>query len=154
MQEIKNNVGAEPLVFRLGGGFSHHNGGGEVIRRRLGRRDAEGFEETLKFLQSIGCDVIQISAIGDIHPEVVAELVDKYKMDVCVTHKPYDRMKNDLDALIYEHDLIHCDNIGIGAMPGNVHESFEGVTGFIMKCNEIAEKINYLLQHPNVELDS
>ena len=101
-------------------------------------KDAAGFEETLKLLQSIGCDVIQISAIGDIHPEIVAELVDKYKMDVCVTHKPYDRMKNDLDALIREHDLIHCENIGIGAMPGNIHESFEGVTGFIAKCNEIA----------------
>lgn len=65
-------------------------------------QNAEDFENTLKFLQSIGCDVIQISAIGDIHPEIVGELVDKYKMDVCVTHKSYDRMKNDLDALISE----------------------------------------------------
>ena len=104
-------------------------------------KDAKGFEETLKFLESIGCDVIQISAIGDIDPNLVGELVDKYKMDVCVTHKPYDRMKNDLDALIYEHDLVHCDNIGIGAMPGNIHESYEGVTGFIAKCNEISAKM-------------
>ena len=74
-------------------------------------KNAEDFETTLKFLDSIGCHVIQISAIGDIHPEKVAELVDKYKMDVCVTHKPYDRMKNDLEALVHEHDLIHCDNI-------------------------------------------
>ncbi len=104
-------------------------------------KNAHDFEETLKFLDGIGCNVIQISAIGDIDPKVVAELVDKYKMDVCVTHKPYDRMKNDLDALIYEHDLINCKNIGIGAMPGNVHESAEGVTGFIVKCNEIAAKM-------------
>ena len=104
-------------------------------------KNAEDFETTLKFLDGIGCNVIQISAIGDIHPEVVAELVDKYKMDVCVTHKSYDRMKNDLDALIHEHDLINCKNIGIGAMPGNVHESYEGVTGFIAKCNDIAAKM-------------
>lgn len=104
-------------------------------------KNAEDFETTLKFLDGIGCNVIQISAIGDIHPEVVAELVDKYKMDVCVTHKSYDRMKNDLDALIHEHDLINCTNIGIGAMPGNVHESYEGVTGFIAKCNDIAAKM-------------
>ena len=104
-------------------------------------KNAEDFETTLKFLDGIGCNVIQISAIGDIHPEIVAELVDKYKMEVCVTHKPYDRMKNDLDALIHEHDLINCKNIGIGAMPGNVHESYEGVTGFIAKCNDIAAKM-------------
>ena len=104
-------------------------------------QNAEDFETTLKFLDDIGCNVIQISAIGDIHPDIVAELVDKYRMDVCVTHKPYDRMKNDLDALIHEHDLIHCNNIGIGAMPGNIHETAEGVTGFITKCNEIAAKM-------------
>ncbi len=104
-------------------------------------KNAEGFEETLRFLNDIGCNVIQISGIGDINPKIVAELVDKYSMDVCVTHKPYDRMKNDLDALIYEHDLINCNNIGIGCMPGSVHESYEGVTGFIVKCNEIAEKM-------------
>jgi sugar phosphate isomerase/epimerase len=104
-------------------------------------QNAEDFEETLKFLQSIGCNVIQISAIGPIDPVIVGELVKKYNMEVCVTHKPYDRMKNDLDALIKEHDLINCKNIGIGAMPGNIHESFEGVTGFIAKCNEIGAKM-------------
>ncbi len=104
-------------------------------------QNAEDFETTLKFLDGIGCNLIQISAIGDIHPEIVAELVDKYKMEVCVTHKPYDRMKNDLDALIHEHDLINCKNIGIGAMPGTIHESYEGVTGFIAKCNEISQKM-------------
>ena len=107
-------------------------------------KNAEDFEETLKFLDSIGCNVIQISGIGDIDPEIVAELVKKYNMEVCVTHKPYDRMKNDLDALAYEHDLINCKNIGIGCMPGSVHESYEGVTGFIMRCNEISANMKNL----------
>ncbi len=104
-------------------------------------KTAEDFEKTLQFLDSIDCHVIQISAIGDIDPEIVGQLVDKYNMEVCVTHKPYDRMKNDLDKLMAEHDLIHCKNIGIGAMPGNIHESAEGVTGFIAKCNEINRKM-------------
>lgn len=107
-------------------------------------KNAEDFEETLKFLDSIGCNVIQISGIGDIDPEIVAELVKKYNMEVCVTHKPYDRMKHDLDALAYEHDLINCKNIGIGCMPGSVHESYEGVTGFIMRCNEISANMKNL----------
>ncbi|MBR0535802.1 MAG: sugar phosphate isomerase/epimerase [Clostridia bacterium] len=105
-------------------------------------KNAEDFETTLKFLQSIGCNVIQISAIGDIDPIVVGELVDKYNMEVCLTHKSYDRMKNDLPALMREHDLIHCKNIGIGAMPGNIHQTPEGVTGFIAKCNEIGRAMH------------
>ena len=102
---------------------------------------AEDFENTLKFLNEIGCNVIQISAVGPIDPVVVGELVKKYNMEVCVTHKPYDRMKNDLEALMYEHDLMGCKNIGMGAMPGNIHESYEGVTGFIAKCNEIGAQM-------------
>ncbi len=104
-------------------------------------QNAEDFEKTLKFLNEIGCNVIQISAVGPIDPVVVGELVKKYNMEVCVTHKPYDRMKNDLDALMYEHDLMGCKNIGIGAMPGNIHESYEGVSGFIAKCNEIGAQM-------------
>lgn len=104
-------------------------------------KDAEGLEKTFKFLQSIGCNVIQISGIGDIAPETVAELVKKYDMDVCVTHKPYNRMKFDLEALCHEHDLIDCNYIGIGSMPGTVHESAEGITGFIHKVNEISAEM-------------
>ncbi len=100
---------------------------------------AEDFDSTLKFLKGIGCDVIQISAIGDIAPEKVAESVKRYGMDVCVTHKPFDRMKNDALNLIHEHDLIDCKNIGIGAMPQDLYKTSEGVWGFIHRCNEIGK---------------
>lgn len=105
-------------------------------------QNAEDFEETLKFLQGIGCNVVQISAIGPIDPKKVGELIKKYNMEVCVTHKPYDRMKTDLENLAKEHDLINCKNIGIGAMPFNLHDSYEGVWGFINKCNEIGGKLH------------
>lgn len=124
--------------------MSHIKLGVQLYTLRDKCKTAEDFEETLKFLDGIGCNVIQISGIGDIDPETVAELVKKYNMEVCVTHKPYDRMKNDLEALAREHDLINCKNIGIGCMPGSVHESYEGVTGFIMKCNEIAANMKAL----------
>ena len=94
-------------------------------------KTAADFEETLKLLQSIGCGVIQISGIGPIEPEVTAQLVDKYGMEVCVTHIPYERLINDFDKLVSEHKLINCKNIGIGSMPGPFQHSEEGVTEFI-----------------------
>lgn len=103
---------------------------------------AEGLEETFRFLNSIGCNVVQISAIGPIAPEKVAELVEKYNMDVCVTHKPYERYKNDLEALVHEHDLIHCNNMGLGMMPRELHTTSEGVWGFIHMANEIGGKLH------------
>ena len=68
---------------------------------------AEQFEETLKMLNSIGCDVVQISGIGDFEPEVKAELTEKYNMSVCLTHISYDRFFDDYDNLI--NYLKNCD---------------------------------------------
>lgn len=104
-------------------------------------RNEEAFEETLKMLQSIGCSVIQISGIGPIDPEKTASLVDKYGMDVCVTHIPFERLLNDFDNLVYEHTLIKCKNIGIGSMPGSFRENEEGLNEFIEKTSEISLKL-------------
>lgn len=104
-------------------------------------RTAKEFEETLKMLQSIGCDVIQISGVGPIEPEIKAELVDKYKMDVCLTHISYDRLIDDFDNLIYEHKLIQCKNIGIGSMPNQFRDGGEGITEFINTTCEISARL-------------
>jgi len=78
----------------------------------------EDTEKTFSFVKGLGTNVIQISGIGPIEPEKVAKLVNDFQMDVCVTHKPFDRMLNDLDALAEEHKMINCDTIGLGSMPG------------------------------------
>lgn len=101
----------------------------------------EDFEETLKMLQSIGCDVVQISGIGSFDPEVKAELIEKYNMTVCLTHISYDRFFNDYNNLINEHRLIKCKNIGIGSMPSNFRENKEGISEFINKSSEISKKL-------------
>lgn len=108
------------------------------------RRFIQTYEETEKlfvFLQDIGVNVIQISGIGPIEPEKVAHLVDKYGMDVCVTHKGFDRMQNDLDNLIKEHKMMGCDAIGIGSMPGESRKTAQGVRDFIKEANDIGRRM-------------
>lgn len=102
----------------------------------------EDCEKTFAYLNSIGINVIQISAIGPIEPEKVAYLVDKYNMDVCVTHTSFDRMLTDLDAVMKEHEMIHCDTLGIGAMPDKFRGSVEGINEFIRLTCEIGKKMN------------
>ncbi|HZK22117.1 MAG TPA: sugar phosphate isomerase/epimerase [Oscillospiraceae bacterium] len=101
----------------------------------------EGFEETLKMLSSIGCDVVQISGIGDFAPEEKARLTEKYNMTVCLTHISYDRFFSDYDNLINEHRLIKCKNIGIGSMPSDSKVSATAISEFIEKTSEISEKL-------------
>ncbi len=102
---------------------------------------AEDFDSTLKKLYEMGVRVIQISGIGPVDPQEVANTVKKYDMDVCVTHKDFNRMQNDLEAMIDEHILINCDCMGIGGMPGEARESAEAVRAFIKKATEIGKQM-------------
>ncbi|NLB36140.1 MAG: sugar phosphate isomerase/epimerase [Clostridiales bacterium] len=101
----------------------------------------EDTEQTFEYLRGIGINVIQISGIGPIEPERVAELVERFSMDVCVTHIKFDRLKNALERLLEEHKMINCPGIGIGSMPGDFPRTKEGFEDFVKEITPIAKKI-------------
>lgn len=102
----------------------------------------EDTDKTFAYLKNeLGVDVVQISAIGNFPAEQHAELVKKYGFDVCVTHKPWDRMVNDLDALIEEHIALGCDQIGLGCMPDEFRTDLAAVRRFVSMANEIGRKM-------------
>ncbi|NLO46263.1 MAG: sugar phosphate isomerase/epimerase [Clostridiales bacterium] len=101
----------------------------------------EDTEKTFEFLKNEGINVAQISGIGPIEPEKVAELVARFDLDICITHKPFERMQNDLDNLIEEHKMINCPSIGIGSMPSQYRGSLEGLREFIKEANEIGARM-------------
>lgn len=102
----------------------------------------EDTEKTFAYLNSIGINVIQISGIGPIEPEKVAYLVDKYNMDVCVTHTSFDRMLSDTETVVKEHRMLHCDTLGIGSMPDKYRHSEEGIREFIKITDELGRKLH------------
>ncbi|MCL2513169.1 MAG: sugar phosphate isomerase/epimerase [Oscillospiraceae bacterium] len=101
----------------------------------------EDTDRTFAFLNDMGANVIQISGIGPIPPEKVAELVKKYNMDVCVTHTAFDRIADDTEAVMKEHEMIGCDCIGVGSMPDKYRSSVEGVREFIKITGKAGEKL-------------
>lgn len=94
-------------------------------------RTYEDCDKTFEYLSSIGVKTVQISGIGPIPQPRVAELVEKYGFDVCVTHTGFDRMKTDIQAVIDDHKLINCDCLGIGSMPEEYRKSLADVRRFI-----------------------
>ena len=99
------------------------------------------FDATLSRLQKMGVDTVQISAIGDFPATEQKETLDRYGMKVCVTHKSFDRMENDLEGLIREHQIIGCDALGLGSAPGEYRGSAEKVKVFIKKTEKIAKAL-------------
>ena len=101
----------------------------------------EDIDKTLAELASWGVKDIQISGIGKVDWNELAETVKKYDMNVCVTHTPFERMIKETDAVIDEHIKLGCDCLGIGAMPGEYERTEEGVEKFLADLIPVAEKM-------------
>ena len=115
--------------------------GAQLYTVRAFTQTPEDIERTLRKIKEIGFNTIQISGFGYIEPQRLADLVRELELDVCVTHTPFDRLQNDLDAVIQEHRLIGCDTIGLGAMPAQYQSSKEGAQQFIADIRPIADHI-------------
>lgn len=98
-------------------------------------QSAEDFDATLKYLSEMSVTDVQISAIGPIEAESQKEILDKYNMKVCVTHKPFDRFINDTEKLIEEHKIIDCYALGLGAAGEEYRGTTANVDAFIEKVN-------------------
>lgn len=102
---------------------------------------AEDFDSTLERLEKMGVTDVQISGIGDIPAEVQSEILKKHNMKVCITHKPFERMLTDLDAMVEEHKTIGCDAMGIGSAPGYGRDNRGDIRKFIQQANEVGAKL-------------
>lgn len=104
-------------------------------------KNKEDFDSTLSRLKAMGVTDVQISGIGDFPAEDQAQVLKKYDMNCCVTHKQFDRMLTDLDAMIAEHKTIGCDAMGIGSAPLESRGNAREVREFISDANKIGAKL-------------
>ena len=106
----------------------------------------DDFDSTLSRLHTLGVRYVQISGIGDFPAETQREILDKYDMKVCVTHKPVEKILGETEKQISEHKAIGCDSIGLGMPP----ESYRGSAEKVRKLIEEIKGISPLLKENNM----
>lgn len=79
----------------------------------------EAFLDTAHKLREMGYTYMQYSG-GEYDPARIKRVSEASGLPVYLTHVPMDRILNDTDALMAEHESFSCHNIGLGAMPGDV----------------------------------
>jgi sugar phosphate isomerase/epimerase len=104
-------------------------------------KTAEELETTLQQIKQIGYTAVQVSGIGPIAPGLVKEITERIGLTICATHISYDRLSNDLDAVIQEHLSWSCKYVGIGSLPESYRTSKDGYIAFTAKFNEISKKL-------------
>ena len=107
-------------------------------------KTAEDFEETLRRLAALGVRDVQLSAVGPIDAAVQREIMDKYEIRPCVTHRPFNRIRDDLSALIEEHKILGCNALGLGWAPEEQRRTEADALRFVKTLQAAAET---LLRH-------
>ena len=63
---------------------------------------------TMKKVKQLGYDAVQCSALGAIDAHELKRIVDGEGLTICATHTDYDRMRDEPQAVIDEHNLWDC----------------------------------------------
>jgi len=102
-------------------------------------KSVNDFEMSMRRISEIGYKSVQVSGIGaDITSAQVRKICDSFGLEIAVTHSSPDRLVNDTKALIEEHKILGCKNIGLGYY---YMTTLEEIKTFIEKFNEPAKII-------------
>lgn len=91
--------------------------GAQTYTIRAYTQNERDFRESMKRVAAAGYDSVQLSAVGPIAPEILRAVCDENNLAIVLTHTNPDRIKNDPEGVIREHQILGCRCIGIGAMP-------------------------------------
>ncbi|MDO4283985.1 MAG: sugar phosphate isomerase/epimerase [Eubacteriales bacterium] len=115
--------------------------GAQLYTVRMYTQNEKDLAYTMERIADLGYRTVQISAIGPgIAPRKVREICDANGLNIVLTHTDVNRIMNDTERVIEEHNVMGCDYIGIGAMPER-YTAPEWIERFEADFREPAEKI-------------
>ena len=115
--------------------------GAQLYTVRQFTQTEKDFTETIERVADMGYKTVQLSAIGNIAPPRLRQICDSRGLQIVLTHTSPDRILNDTEAVIEEHNILGCDYIGIGSMPERYRYSC-WVDRFALDFKEAAQKIS------------
>lgn len=113
--------------------------GAQFYSIRDNTQTPEELYHAFKRIKELGYEVVQMSAICEIAPELLKFYSEEFALPITCTHSPFDRIINDTDRLIEEHKIYGCPTIGLGYMPNEYHGN--GIHSFIEAIKEPLRKI-------------
>lgn len=108
-------------------------------------------ELSLNKVAEIGYKTVQVSAMGKIDPKKLKGICDGLGLKIVLTHTAPDRIMNETEKVIEEHDILGCKYIGIGMMPEKYRDSvwLPQFTADYMPAAEKTAKSGKLLMYHN-----
>lgn len=90
----------------------------------------EDFENTLERVARIGYRAVQVSGTCPYEPQWLRDRLNKNGLVCAMTHVAPQRILEEPEVLVKEHEIFNCRHIGIGGMPNALRGSLEGYQEF------------------------
>lgn len=110
----------------------------------------EDFDAGLKKVADIGYRSVQVSGTCPYEPEWLRDTLQKYGLICAITHINPARIIEETEAVVQQHAIFGCKNIGIGGMPNPMRGSLEGYEEFrkqflpaALKIRDMGAKLHY-----------
>jgi len=99
------------------------------------------YKNTLLKVKNLGYKSFQHSGAGPMGSSDIKKCLDETGMVMSATHTAPQRLKEDLSNVIKEHHLWNCEFVGIGMMPEEYRDNYEGIVRFSHEYNEIGKTL-------------
>lgn len=101
----------------------------------------DDIRETMKKVAGLGYEAVQLSALGPMDPAELRQVCDDNGLTICSTHIAFDRMMEDIDGVIAEHQIYGCKFPGVGGMSARYSGSADGYREFCKDASEVGRKL-------------
>lgn len=115
--------------------------GAQLYSVRDHLKTPEDIRETFLKMKEIGYENVQLSGNAPIDADLLKQICEETNTDIVITHTNPDRVRNETEAVIREHQIFGCPVIGLGSMPKEYRDGAEGVRRFLADFAEATEKI-------------
>lgn len=95
---------------------------------------------TLPKVARMGYRAVQLSALGPIDTRELKRILDGEGLTVCATHVGFDRLRDDLEGVVEEHQILGCRYVAIGGLPGD-YRSAEGYPRFAREASKVGRRM-------------
>ena len=96
--------------------------------------------QTMKKVREMGYEAVQVSGMGPIDPKELKKIVDGEGLTIAATHIGFDRMRDQPETVIEEHQLWGCKHPAIGGLPQD-YRNAEGFHRFAKEASAVAKKL-------------
>ncbi len=101
----------------------------------------EDMDKTFARVRKIGYQAVQVSGIGPIEPEKLAELLEKHGLYCCAMHEGLEGLLNNFEAIVKKMKTVGCTFTALGAAPME-YRSEEGMKKLLPILSDLGKRFN------------